>query len=583
MRNIISKILIIVALGFNFVSCSDFFETESDHVVFADKNHLGNATDTIYSVTGIMNKLQALGDRTILLGEARGDLMEVTDATAADLRAIAMFQADDNNMYNVPRDYYAVINNCNYFIAKVDTTMKNNRNEYLFRGEYAVVKAIRAWTYLQLVTTYGRVPFVTEPILTKADAEKDYPMYGIQEVCNYFLDQDGLDALTDTEYPVYGNIRGVPARLFMIPMHLVLGDLNLWAGRYMEAATNYYSYIKKRNGVNSRYPIGVSRSYWANNAWQVARSTRRVDFSTEDLTPNNEIISMIAGDSIPAEGYYSQLRNIFNTSVTNDIYAPSLVPSKSLKDLSASQVYCYNENDTTVSYAPTNLPKYQSGDLRLIESWLSEDSDVNPNTGERYTSQYIYKYTSRHVHIYRRTLVYLRLAEALNRAGYPRFAFQFLKSGVNNKIINDSIVPYYTADSLKLRKFDFQNVDYVIADERNVQTNANTLAIHSRGSGYSIANEFYTMPVNESITDSLEQIAWQQIQVENLLMDECALELAFEGYRYYDLMRVALRRDDPSYLANRIYARSKNGNSGISVDLLDKKNWFLHWSGQIGY
>jgi predicted ABC-class ATPase len=158
-----------------FVSCSDFFDQDSEHVIFADDGHLNNATDTIYSVTGILNKLQALADRTILLGELRGDLTDVTANASSDLRDVANFNIGDNNIYNAPRDYYAVINNCNYFIAHADTALKNNRNEYIFMKEYAAVKAIRAWTYLQLVLNYGSVPFVTEPILTKQDSEAQYP------------------------------------------------------------------------------------------------------------------------------------------------------------------------------------------------------------------------------------------------------------------------------------------------------------------------------------------------------------------------------------------------------------------------
>ena len=106
-----------------FTSCSDFFDQESDHIIFADQDHLNNAVDTIYSVTGIMDRMQALADRTILLGELRGDLVTVTDYAPADVRQIANFEVDDNNAYNVPRAYYAVINNCNYFIAKADTAL----------------------------------------------------------------------------------------------------------------------------------------------------------------------------------------------------------------------------------------------------------------------------------------------------------------------------------------------------------------------------------------------------------------------------------------------------------------------------
>ncbi|MBO7539398.1 MAG: RagB/SusD family nutrient uptake outer membrane protein, partial [Prevotella sp.] len=73
----------------------------------------------------------------------RGDLTSITSVASSDLRDVSLFQIGDDNQYNNPRDYYAVINNCNYFIAHADTALKNNRNEYIFMKEYAAVKAIR--------------------------------------------------------------------------------------------------------------------------------------------------------------------------------------------------------------------------------------------------------------------------------------------------------------------------------------------------------------------------------------------------------------------------------------------------------
>ena len=64
-----------------FTSCSDFLNQESEDVIYADKDHLNNATDTIYSLTGIMNKMQVIADRTILLGEMRGDLVDINSNT----------------------------------------------------------------------------------------------------------------------------------------------------------------------------------------------------------------------------------------------------------------------------------------------------------------------------------------------------------------------------------------------------------------------------------------------------------------------------------------------------------------------
>ena len=41
-------------------SCGDMLDNESEHFIYADKGHLDNATDTLYSVIGILNKMQAL-------------------------------------------------------------------------------------------------------------------------------------------------------------------------------------------------------------------------------------------------------------------------------------------------------------------------------------------------------------------------------------------------------------------------------------------------------------------------------------------------------------------------------------------
>ncbi len=59
-----------------------------------------------------------------------------------------------------------------------------------------------------------------------------------------------------------------------------------------------------------------------------------------------------------------------------------------------------------------------------------------------------------------------------------------------------------------------------------------------------------------------------------------ALETAFEGTRWPDLLRVALRRNDPSFIADKIYNKlSKNpATAGAAADARRKllaREWFL--------
>ena len=195
------------------------------------------------------------------------------------------------------------------------------------------------------------------------------------------------------------------------------------------------------------------------------------------------------------------------------------------------------------------------------------------------------KYSSRNVHIYRRTMVYLRLAEALNRAGYPRFAFQILKRGLNNSVIEEHVLPYYPVSEAWIRQFDFPNLKYVLLSDYDADEN--TMGIHSRGSGRTDVNEYYEMPDDTLETDPAVRLDYQIEKVEDLIMQEEALEFAFEGYRFYDLMRVALRRNDPSYLADKVYQRKGAENVGvmraaIRCDLTATRNWYLNWNDKIG-
>ena len=584
-----------------FVSCSDFFEQESDQIIYADKEHLNSATDSIYSVTGILNKLQVLADRTVLLGEVRGDLTSITSVASSDLRDVALFQIGDDNQYNVPRDYYAVINNCNYFITHADTALKNNRNEYIFMKEYAAVKAIRAWTYLQLVLNYGRVPFVTEPILTKQDAELTYPTYDLAGVCEYFInDLLPLAERYGREYPDYGTIRGNDVRFLWFPINIVLGDLYLWQAsasgnteQYRQAALRYYQYISERNGQNSSYPVGINLFTWipGNTTWTGVTTWGSLNPS-ESYMSNSELITMIPCDSTRSEGNYSELRNLFNSTEENN-YKYSLTPSRRIQEISADQWHCcVGTNATSVIYAPKDLSLHRAGDLRLVYNW-SEGYTHDKATGERIETQRIGKYSTRNVHIYRKMMVYLRMAEALNMAGYPRMAFQILSTGLNNDVIVNDVCPYYSeSDSTWLRRFDFPTSRYdIFTAEALVNyriTNAmNTMGIHSRGSGYTPFNEYYQFPDSVEVDGQKQAVpvATQQAYVSELLLTEEALEFAFEGTRFYDVMRFALRSSNPGeFMGDIISARagSTNASEDIRSKLRNQENWYMKWNGKIG-
>lgn len=141
-------------------------------------------------------------------------------------------------------------------------------------------------------------------------------------------------------------------------------------------------------------------------------------------------------------------------------------------------------------------------------------------------------------------------------------------------------MPYYKNDSAWIAQFSFPTNLYVSRSGSYPELSTeNTIGIHSHGCGWSEYNDYYVMPDDTTLTGDA-RLQYQIEKVEDLIMDENALEFAFEGQRYYDLMRVALRRGNPAYLADKVYARRGADKVGemrslIGKDLLQTSNWYL--------
>ncbi len=552
-------------------SCDDMLDMGNGDVIYADDNHLTQASDTVNSFVGILAQLQKIGVRTNLFGELRADLVTVSPTAKMSLKEIADFSVTDDNEYNSPRDYYAVINNCNYYLANADTALHEQKNNngarqdfYPFRAEYYAVRAIRAWVYLQLGQIYGRVPVVTEPMLSLDDASLEKAtMMDLPAICDYFInDLKPYADMTRFAYPYHGNPGNIgynshtPSRLSVFPVALVLGDLYLWAASInqnpmlaREAAKCYFDYIDwvpTDAGYKVRNTTGLRNDEWdarcfSTGSFQSLRTSS--DFTTVRFgTSNSECITVIAMDSSSAEGHFNELRKLYSYDYEASEPGPAvIVPSDACYKYSDSQIYLGRYQDGTGSYSYQTvdpsmleeimLQRHYQGDLRLPLNF----SRYTNNRGVELLTNYKIS-DAQDIIIYRTGQVYLRLAEALNYAGFPKFALAILTTGLDNTIIEHDILSQVNspADSAFINYFDF-NTNYYQTRIANFTTNGYTLrtadnvnqgGLHERGSGWTAFNNPYYYPAETDLPTNFEgypvmppSFVAVRAQKDSLLMD----------------------------------------------------------------
>jgi hypothetical protein len=150
-------------------------------------------------------------------------------------------------------------------------------------------------------------------------------------------------------------------------------------------------------------------------------------------------------------------------------------------------------------------------------------------------------------------------------------------NNVINKYLIDDAVPA-SSDIIMQRVSD---IHLLLAEALNlagnhtdaldlVNANNSQFDIYWR-SGNGIRERVYlkSHSIPPGITDSATYI-------EDLIMEERAMELAYEGRRWFDLMRVARRRGN-DYLANKVADKFSDPAVADQVRnlLMDKKNWYL--------
>ena len=397
-------------------------------------------------------------------------------------------------VYMKVSDYYHVINSCNAYIAKCDTArmISTGQQKRYMLQECAQVHAIRAWVYMQLIYAYGRVPFYKDPLLTTDEITKffkdpNHQMADAKSLADLLgSDLEEVYSKLDPEdmFPQYNNYGNrddsrssyvCDAMRTMFPLDVVIGDLYLMQGdenACKKAASYYYKFLNSKLGgplptgkyisLGDRVANLDEPQYGYYGVPYTEKDHRYVSgrYPNEAITciPSNKgrLDGMVFTDinrlfgfeaTLSASGSGDEASSSVSLNFRDNGYRRELIPSGGYEALCDSQKYeCYLGSSSEEAYQELvvmpevgdarrswiyntsslatvlAMPRSEQFTLPMGENTLYGKLVTKQNPGGAYSTVYPL--------IYRKSTIWLRYAEAINRAGFPSYAFAILKNGL---------------------------------------------------------------------------------------------------------------------------------------------------------
>jgi starch-binding outer membrane protein, SusD/RagB family len=616
MRNY-NKYAVIVSIfllsAFFLSSCKEFLNPDQEINITKDKlyDDWYEYRSIAMGMYGIQTKLV---EQLVILGELRGDLMQITENADVDMVEIYNFNVSKENKYASPTNFFKLITAANSFI----TVLKTEHPEVLdpkipvtnYDKLYGEALCMRAWAYFNAVRIYGKVPFLPES-LTNMDEVNDFLnssgtyidsvhiIYGIDGYTNdtlknvpitldkQYYDQDlVIDYFTNE---LTKSVKSVGVNHFIdnndqtwevtvwnqYAYDALLGIMYLTDGDLAKAASHFEK-IVYTNSENYRYQIDAS---FGNNSW-------RNIFTNIDL--REHIFTLWYGKTYFQQNSFQEFFEpraphrymlkptraaILNWETTWDDFQLAVnntQPERTRTTYIGRPGDLYRGYGASYMYLQNGIPVSPM----MVQSMLYLKSQEDYRTSQLLVEgadTVIWKYSigkgvfdqDANFVVYRAAGVHLWLAELyvwwrFNQGGVVR---EFTSNAVN--IVNDG--SNYSVSSSRL--------------QRGVR---GRVGVGGATDGLRVGNINYLRhPFTNQVTGYLDltgNFKGLQLYLEDLIVGERARELAYEGERFYDLVRVAKRRNDPSYLAKKVSEKFPEERREAMYNLLlDEKNWYINY------
>ena len=568
-----------IALAFvliSNISCQKFLEVEPKDRLTIEQTYR-NVFDADAAVFGVYGKFMNLAEQYVILNELRADLMTVTENSDPFLRQINNHDVTVDNPYASPKKFYEVILNCNDVLANFNIMLKDNKFTLdQYNQRYSDVACIRSWVFLLLGIHFGTIPYVTDPLQNLADLKdpSKFPRVNFDQLLDILVPfVEGLPYKNTyaNNSSLITTVDGYPTAKFYINKQCLIGDLNLWKGNYRAAAVAYKSVMtsfENTGNDNDRYDLYKVRfaDVTANNDISVGY----IRFREQDTQ------ALINSTTQGWKSMFARTRdNLWNQEWVWALpFSKNFQPTNPFVELFSIQGGKYLAKPSRLSIENWNAQTQRNG----IVVDARKNFSINENNGRPVVMKYLYNYLDDktflpkvlfekegNFYLYRAATLLLRFSEAANRDGRRKIANAFLNDGIKYEFDpapsndrNRNVTNIQQTFDIPPYDFDARDGDF-----------PSFRATWHRNVG--VRNRAY-LPRLAVAGDST-------LNIEASLINEAGLELAFEGNRWGDLMRIARRRNQPAFLAEKVYQKLlKEGNANattVRTKLMDANNWYL--------
>ena len=616
---------IILMTAVIFSSCQEFIEPDQE-LIKEESDMYKNWEEFRSAEMGMYSLQQNLVEQLVVLGELRGDLLTITDNATSDLVEVHNFNISKDNVYASPVNFYKLIGACNKLARQIETEQPSvlDRNAPVNNYDrlYGEVLCMRAWAYFNAVRIYGKVPYIHKSLTSVNEIEEyvnssseyldtlyinfDPDSTQIPDGYNndtirdttivlekQFLDQKAvIDTFTrqlETEVKTVGVNHSINNNdiTWLVTVwndyawHVLLGQMYLTEGDLANAWNHFepilYNFTSETNDIR----FGLDDRFQRNNWSRI--------FTTIDTYEH--IYTLWFGKPYQQT---TELQSMFSIIPPNKyMMKPTAKAIQYWESIFDNPVYRLNEQDPGKSEVikpgrPGDFSRgygisykyYKDGEEMeedTIQNMLQKkvkgnmiDVQMLMNNVDTVVTKYsINKDEFAHdanFIIYRAAGVHLYAAELYARWNHVYGGLSTPRPNTNKalNILNDG--DYTNRQQLGVRgRAGFGDTEYEKVSLSNII--------------------FQHHPHTNKITgykDYTQQLGEKQKYLIDQIMEEKAREMAYEGERFYDLMRVAQRRHDPLYLAERV--ASKFADLNISVDSLDivnklknPQNWYIDY------